>query len=92
MMFSSEFLCIFLYPLVVNLCVLNSNLSDNILYLVTFTYKLAKHKTQNGCQNVKKPLYFLCFFCKFFLYISFLVYLERNNLYFTSKYKVLLLL
>ena len=31
----------------VNLCVLNSNLSDNILYLVTFTFKLAKHKMDN---------------------------------------------
>ena len=28
-----------------NLCVLNSNLSDNILYLLTFDpFKLAKHK------------------------------------------------
>ena len=27
-----------------NLCVLSSNLSDNFLYLVTFTFKLAKHK------------------------------------------------
>ena len=33
------------YPLFLhNLCVLNSNLSDNIQYLVTFTFKLAKHK------------------------------------------------
>ena len=27
-----------------NLCVLNANLSDNVLYLETFTFKLAKHK------------------------------------------------
>ena len=36
---------IYLYPLFLHkLGVLNSNLSNNIIYLVTFTFKLAKNK------------------------------------------------
>ena len=35
---------VYAYLFLHNMCVLNSNLSDNILYLVTFTFKLAKHK------------------------------------------------
>ena len=34
----------FLHLFLHNLSVLNTNLSNNILYLVTFTFKLAKHK------------------------------------------------
>ena len=34
----------FIHLFLHNLCVLSSNLSDNILYFVTFTYKLAKQK------------------------------------------------
>ena len=54
------FYCIFFIHLFLhNLSVLNSNLSNNILYLVmTFTFKLAK---QNGHQNVNKTPYFLWF-------------------------------
>ena len=68
-----------------NLCVLNWNLSDTIL----FGYlHLQISKTQNGCQNVKKPPYFLCFFaqdstiddfCKIFVTIFFLASLERST-------------
>ena len=36
-----------------NVCVLNSNLSVNILYLVTFTFKLAKHKM--ATEMLRKP-------------------------------------
>ena len=42
------FIHLFLY----NLCVINSNLSDNILYFGDLYLKISK--TQNGCQNVKK--------------------------------------
>ena len=38
----SEYLFIHLFSH--NLCELNSNLTDNILHLVTFTFKLEKHK------------------------------------------------
>ena len=77
------------------ICVLNSTLSDNILYLVTFNFKLAKK--QNGCKNVKKPKYFLCFFAhestiesfwKIFIIYFFLVSLEGNNLDLTFKYNI----
>ena len=34
----------FLHLFLHNLCVLHLNLSDNILYLVTFTFKLVKHQ------------------------------------------------
>ena len=33
-----------IYLFLHNLCVLNENLSDNILYLVSFTFKLLKQK------------------------------------------------
>ena len=44
MIFFLEFLSTVFYFILHNLCVLNSNLLDNILYLVTFIFKLAKHK------------------------------------------------
>ena len=37
-------LCSIIHLWLHNLSVTYSNLSDNILYLVTFTYKLEKHK------------------------------------------------
>ena len=43
----------FIHLFLHNLCVLNSNLSDNILYLVTFTFKLAKHKM--ATKMLRKP-------------------------------------
>ena len=52
-MVKSKCLCIvFIHFLLHNVCVLNSNMLDNILYLVTFTFKSAKQK--NCCQNVEK--------------------------------------
>ena len=43
--FAREFSVYFLTHLFLhNLCVLNSNLSVNILYLVTFTFTLVKYK------------------------------------------------
>ena len=43
--FARDFSVYFLIHLFLhNVCVLNSNLSVYILYLVTFTFKLAKHK------------------------------------------------
>ena len=52
---------------------MNSNLSENILYLVTFTYKLAKHKTA-----APRFLYFIAhestlFFVQDFYYINFVL-------------------
>ena len=43
----------FIHLFLDNLCLLNSNLSANILYLVTFTFKLAKHKMTN--KMLRKP-------------------------------------
>ena len=76
-----------------NVCVMIQNLSDTILYLVTFTYKLAK---QNGCQNVKKPPYVIWFIAhkstisvfERLLLLFFSGILERRNLYLIFKYKM----
>ena len=36
-----------------NVCVLNANMSDNVLYLETFTLKLAKHRM--ATKMLRKP-------------------------------------
>ena len=81
------YICLRLFLL--NLCVLNSNLSDIILYLVTFTFILAKHK--KGRQNVRKSPYFLWFIAHvsrdLHLIKQILVSLKRNDLHFTFKSK-----
>ena len=68
---------------------LNSNLLDNILYLVTFTFKLAKHKMATNMLREPRMFYSLShieaqfFFYDIFLIVSF----ERNYLYLTFKSK-----
>ena len=69
-------------PVFNNVCVLYSNLSDNILYLVTFTYKLAKHKMAPKMLKMKAQC---MFFGRFLIDIFFLVSLGRNYLYLTFK-------
>ena len=76
-----------------NVCVLNSNLSVNILYLVTFTFKLAKL----NMATKKKPHYLyslshmkaqFMFPARFLIDNFFIVPLERNYLYLTFKSKM----
>ena len=43
----------FIHLFLHNLCALNSNLSDTILYLVTVTFKLAEHKM--ATKMLRKP-------------------------------------
>ena len=50
----SVYFCIHLF--LHNVCVLNANLSDNVLYLETFTFKLAKHKM--ATKMLRKPYIF----------------------------------
>ena len=73
---------------------LNSNLSDNILYLMTFTFILAKHK--KATKMLRKPHIFyslshikahIMVSARFLIDDFFLVSLERNYLYLTFKSK-----
>ena len=73
---------------------LNSNLSNNILYLVSFTFILAKHKM--ATKMLRKPhiVYILSHIkAQFMVSARFLIddffplSLERNDLYLTFKFK-----
>ena len=73
---------------------LNVNLPDNVLYLVTFTFKLAKHKMVT--KMLRKPHMFYSLTqinAQFvvsarFLILNFvLVSLKRNDLYLTFRSK-----
>ena len=73
---------------------LNSNLSDNILYLVTFTFKLAKHKINTKMFEKPHIFYSLSHIkAQFMVSERFLidnlliVFWERNYLYLTFKSK-----
>ena len=77
-----------------NLRVLDVNLSDNVLYLETFTFKLAKHKMVT--QMLRKPHIFyslsqlnaqFVISAIFFIVNFFLVSLQRNALYLTLRSK-----
>ena len=75
------------------MCVLNSSLSDKILYLVPFTFKLAKHKMAAEIQRSPHIFYVfshmkaqLIVSATFVLYIFFSSVFEKNNLYLTFKY------
>ena len=84
------FFVIFVYNFV-----LNSNLSDNFLYLLTITFKLAKHKMAAKMQII--PLFSMISRTwnhnwwilqdLYYIYI-FLVSLKRNNIYLTFKYNM----
>ena len=72
------------------MCVLNSNLSVNILYLVTFTFKLAKHKM--ATKMLRKPRIFsslshmeaqFMFFATFLIDNFLCVSLKRKYIYLT---------
>ena len=76
------------------MCALNANLSDIILYLVTFTFKLAKHKMDT--KMLRKPHIFYglshikgqFMVSAIFLFHNFyFIILERNDLYLTFKSK-----
>ena len=79
----------FIHLFLHNLCVLNSNLSDNILYLATF--KLAKHKMAtkmfrklrifHSLSNIKAQFMVSAIFS---IDNCFLGSLERNDLYLTA--------
>ena len=69
-----------------NLRVLNSNLSDNILYLVTFTFKLAKHKMAAEIQRYPRIFYVFFVqestiddFCKIFIIYFFSSVFGKNE-------------
>ena len=73
---------------------LNVNLPDNVLYLETFTFKLAKHKM--ATKMLRKPHIFYSLSqinAQFvvsarFLIVNFIIVsLERNNLYLTFRFK-----
>ena len=71
-----------------SLCVLNANLSDNVLYLDTFTYKLEKNKIATKIFRKKHIFYSLSHMnaqfvvsAKFLIDNFFLVPLERNDLH-----------
>ena len=73
---------------------LNSNLSDNILYLVTFTFKLAKHKINTKMFGKPHIFYSLSHIkAQFMVSERFLidnlliVFWERHDLYLTFKSK-----
>ena len=77
-----------------NLYVLNSNLSDNILYLVTFTFILAKHKMATKMLRTPHIFYSLSHIKAQFMVSArlltddfFLVSLKRNDLHLTFKSK-----
>ena len=54
-----------IYLFLHNLCVLNENLSDNILYLVSFTFKLLKQKMTAKTTSL---LYFFTHKCTIYGY------------------------
>ena len=73
---------------------LNVNLPDNVLYLETFTFKLAKHKI--ATKMLGKPNIFYSFsqinaqfmvYARFLIVNFFLVSLERNDPYLTFRSK-----
>ena len=94
--FFSEFLCIVIYShFLHNLCVLNSNLLNNIQYFGVLHLQISK--TQIGCQNVKRLPYFyglshmkaqFIVSARFLLYTFLVVSFEINNLYLTFKYNI----
>ena len=73
---------------------LNVNLPDNVLYLETFTFKLAKHKM--ATKILRKPHIFdslsqrnaqFVVSARFLIVNFVLVSLERNDLYLTFRFK-----
>ena len=76
----------FIHLFLHNWCVLNSNLTENILNLVTFTLKSAKHKM--ATKKIRKPQHIKAQFmvsARFVIDNFFLVYSVRNYLYLTFK-------
>ena len=75
-----------------NWCVLNSNLSDKIIYLVSFTFKKAKQKMATKttfflylCYKLLHDFWFL----RDFEFISLsLMFFDQNDLYLTFKFKI----
>ena len=73
---------------------LNVNLPDNVLYLETFTFKLAKHKM--ATKMLRKPHIFYSLShieaqfvvsARFLIVNFFMGFLERNDLYLTFRSK-----
>ena len=84
----SVYFCIHLF--LHNLRMLNENLSDNVLYLETSTFKLAKYKIATKMLGKPHISYSLThinaqfiFFARFLIDNFFLVSLDRNDLYLT---------
>ena len=70
-----------------NLCVLNANMSDNALYLETFTFKLAKHKMATKMLSKLHIFYSLSHInAQFMVSARFLIDNFKNNKYF-NKYE-----
>ena len=77
-----------------NLCVLNMNLSDNVLYFRTFTFKLTKHKMATKILRKTYIFYSLSHInaqymvsARFLMGNLFLVSLEKNVLYLSFRSK-----
>ena len=77
-----------------NLLVLNKKLSDNVLYLETFTFKLAKHKVTTKMLRKPHSFYSLSHInaqfmvsARFLIDNFFLVSLEIDDLYLTFRFK-----
>ena len=69
---------------------LNANLSDNVLYLETLSFKLAKHKMTTKILRKPHIFYSLLYInaqfmvsARFLIHDFFLVCLERNDLHLT---------
>ena len=95
--FAREFsVYFFIHLFLHNVCVLKSNLSDSILYLMTFTFKLLKHKMATKMLRKAHIFYVLSqtkaqfmVFASFLISNLFPVTLERKYLYLTFKSKTL---